>query len=141
MFLCWTDVKLTHSLRDESARITPSDVSLELLVVKVCVCDGQESLLADGSVVCVVVVRQRLFSWPRKRPRRSWRRKKLFKQALKVGESCYRRSQQLQHHGAQYEAQHSECTHTSLIHTHSSLIYTYTYTSLTRTHTHTHTHH
>uniref|UniRef100_A0A671T5G2 Suppressor of tumorigenicity 7 protein homolog n=1 Tax=Sinocyclocheilus anshuiensis TaxID=1608454 RepID=A0A671T5G2_9TELE len=31
---------------------------------------------------------------------------KLFKQALKIGESCYRRSQQLQHHGAQYEAQH-----------------------------------
>ncbi|KAG2459836.1 ST7 protein, partial [Polypterus senegalus] len=33
---------------------------------------------------------------------------KLFKQALKVGEGCYRRSQQLQHHGAQYEAQHSK---------------------------------
>ncbi|MGH0149085.1 UNVERIFIED_CONTAM: hypothetical protein FKN15_028123 [Acipenser sinensis] len=32
---------------------------------------------------------------------------KLFKQALKAGEGCYRRSQQLQHHGAQYEAQHS----------------------------------
>ncbi|EMP42068.1 Suppressor of tumorigenicity 7 protein like protein [Chelonia mydas] len=31
---------------------------------------------------------------------------KLFKQALKAGEGCYRRSQQLQHHGAQYEAQH-----------------------------------
>lgn len=33
---------------------------------------------------------------------------KLFKQALKAGEGCYRRSQQLQHHGAQYEAQHSK---------------------------------
>ncbi len=33
---------------------------------------------------------------------------RLFKQALKAGESCYRRSQQLQHHGTQYEAQHSE---------------------------------
>ncbi|KAM9246251.1 suppressor of tumorigenicity 7 protein isoform 2-T2 [Leptosomus discolor] len=32
---------------------------------------------------------------------------KLFKQALKAGEGCYRRSQQLQHHGAQYEAQHN----------------------------------
>ncbi|GLD69272.1 suppressor of tumorigenicity 7 protein isoform X8, partial [Lates japonicus] len=31
---------------------------------------------------------------------------RLFKQALKAGESCYRRSQQLQHHGTQYEAQH-----------------------------------
>nr|XP_021323619.1 suppressor of tumorigenicity 7 protein homolog [Danio rerio] len=39
---------------------------------------------------------------------------KLFKQALKVGETCYRRSQQLQHHGSQYEAQHSEYTHTHL---------------------------
>uniref|UniRef100_A0A8C7RA93 Suppression of tumorigenicity 7 n=1 Tax=Oncorhynchus mykiss TaxID=8022 RepID=A0A8C7RA93_ONCMY len=29
---------------------------------------------------------------------------KLFKQAVKAGEGCYRRSQQLQHHGAQYEA-------------------------------------
>uniref|UniRef100_A0A8C8RKK0 Suppression of tumorigenicity 7 n=1 Tax=Pelusios castaneus TaxID=367368 RepID=A0A8C8RKK0_9SAUR len=28
---------------------------------------------------------------------------KLFKQALKAGEGCYRRSQQLQHHGAQFE--------------------------------------
>ncbi|XP_028670383.2 suppressor of tumorigenicity 7 protein homolog isoform X1 [Erpetoichthys calabaricus] len=35
---------------------------------------------------------------------------KLFKQALKVGEGCYRRSQQLQHHGAQYEAQHRRDT-------------------------------
>lgn len=34
---------------------------------------------------------------------------RLFKQALKAGEGCYRRSQQLQHHGTQYEAQHSEC--------------------------------
>lgn len=33
---------------------------------------------------------------------------RLFKQALKAGEICYRRSQQLQHHGTQYEAQHSE---------------------------------
>uniref|UniRef100_A0AAQ4QW84 Suppression of tumorigenicity 7 n=1 Tax=Gasterosteus aculeatus aculeatus TaxID=481459 RepID=A0AAQ4QW84_GASAC len=33
---------------------------------------------------------------------------RLFKQALKAGDGCYRRSQQLQHHGAQYEAQHSE---------------------------------
>lgn len=33
---------------------------------------------------------------------------RLFKQALKAGESCYRRSQQLQHHSTQYEAQHSE---------------------------------
>lgn len=33
---------------------------------------------------------------------------RLFKQALKAGESCYRRSQQLQHHGTQYEAQHSK---------------------------------
>ncbi|XP_048356610.1 suppressor of tumorigenicity 7 protein isoform X5 [Sphaerodactylus townsendi] len=32
---------------------------------------------------------------------------KLFKQALKAGEGCYRRSQQLQHHGTQYEAQHN----------------------------------
>ncbi|TMS06044.1 Suppressor of tumorigenicity 7 protein-like protein, partial [Larimichthys crocea] len=32
---------------------------------------------------------------------------RLFKQALKAGESCYRRSQQLQHHGTQYEAQHN----------------------------------
>ncbi|GAB5568715.1 suppressor of tumorigenicity 7 protein [Prionailurus iriomotensis] len=31
---------------------------------------------------------------------------KLFKQALKAGDGCYRRSQQLQHHGSQYEAQH-----------------------------------
>uniref|UniRef100_A0A3B5MVW3 Suppression of tumorigenicity 7 n=1 Tax=Xiphophorus couchianus TaxID=32473 RepID=A0A3B5MVW3_9TELE len=31
---------------------------------------------------------------------------RLFKQALKAGEGCYRRSQQLQHHGTQYEAQH-----------------------------------
>ncbi|CAG08752.1 unnamed protein product, partial [Tetraodon nigroviridis] len=29
---------------------------------------------------------------------------RLFKQALKAGESCYRRSQQLQHHSTQYEA-------------------------------------
>uniref|UniRef100_A0A8C8FMK6 Suppression of tumorigenicity 7 n=1 Tax=Oncorhynchus tshawytscha TaxID=74940 RepID=A0A8C8FMK6_ONCTS len=35
---------------------------------------------------------------------------KLFKQALKTGEGCYRRSQQLQHHGAQYEAQHRRDT-------------------------------
>ncbi|XP_048463860.1 suppressor of tumorigenicity 7 protein homolog [Rhincodon typus] len=35
---------------------------------------------------------------------------RLFKQALKAGEVCYRRSQQLQHHGAQYEAQHSNST-------------------------------
>ncbi|XP_066561250.1 suppressor of tumorigenicity 7 protein homolog isoform X4 [Amia ocellicauda] len=35
---------------------------------------------------------------------------KLFKQALKVGEGCYRRSQQLQNHGAQYEAQHRRDT-------------------------------
>uniref|UniRef100_A0A4W4DWH4 Suppression of tumorigenicity 7 n=1 Tax=Electrophorus electricus TaxID=8005 RepID=A0A4W4DWH4_ELEEL len=35
---------------------------------------------------------------------------KLFKQALKVGESCYRRSQQLQHHSSQYEAQHRRDT-------------------------------
>uniref|UniRef100_A0AAR2K811 Suppression of tumorigenicity 7 n=1 Tax=Pygocentrus nattereri TaxID=42514 RepID=A0AAR2K811_PYGNA len=35
---------------------------------------------------------------------------KLFKQALKVGEGCYRRSQQLQHHGSQYEAQHRRDT-------------------------------
>lgn len=33
---------------------------------------------------------------------------RLFKQALKAGEGCYRRSQQLQHHSTQYEAQHSE---------------------------------
>lgn len=33
---------------------------------------------------------------------------RLFKQALKAGEGCYRRSQQLQHHGTQYEAQHSK---------------------------------
>ncbi|KAB0344298.1 hypothetical protein FD754_021224, partial [Muntiacus muntjak] len=33
---------------------------------------------------------------------------KLFKQALKAGDGCYRRSQQLQHHGSQYEAQHSK---------------------------------
>ncbi|XP_030624203.1 suppressor of tumorigenicity 7 protein homolog isoform X4 [Chanos chanos] len=35
---------------------------------------------------------------------------KLFKQALKAGEACYRRSQQLQHHGSQYEAQHRRDT-------------------------------
>uniref|UniRef100_A0A673ZJA9 Suppression of tumorigenicity 7 n=1 Tax=Salmo trutta TaxID=8032 RepID=A0A673ZJA9_SALTR len=35
---------------------------------------------------------------------------KLFKQAVKAGEGCYRRSQQLQHHGAQYEAQHRRDT-------------------------------
>uniref|UniRef100_A0A7N6AF85 Suppression of tumorigenicity 7 n=1 Tax=Anabas testudineus TaxID=64144 RepID=A0A7N6AF85_ANATE len=35
---------------------------------------------------------------------------RLFKQALKAGESCYRRSQQLQHHGTQYEAQHRRDT-------------------------------
>uniref|UniRef100_A0A8D0CII0 Suppression of tumorigenicity 7 n=1 Tax=Scleropages formosus TaxID=113540 RepID=A0A8D0CII0_SCLFO len=35
---------------------------------------------------------------------------KLFKQALKAGESCYRRSQQVQHHGAQHEAQHRRDT-------------------------------
>ncbi|XP_046889311.1 suppressor of tumorigenicity 7 protein homolog isoform X3 [Hypomesus transpacificus] len=35
---------------------------------------------------------------------------KLFKQALKAGEGCYRRSQQLQHHGSQYEAQHRRDT-------------------------------
>ncbi|XP_072407608.1 suppressor of tumorigenicity 7 protein isoform X8 [Chiloscyllium punctatum] len=35
---------------------------------------------------------------------------RLFKQALKAGEVCYRRSQQLQHHGAQYEAQHRRDT-------------------------------
>ncbi|XP_034286923.1 suppressor of tumorigenicity 7 protein isoform X2 [Pantherophis guttatus] len=35
---------------------------------------------------------------------------KLFKQALKAGEGCYRRSQQLQHHGTQYEAQHRRDT-------------------------------
>ncbi|XP_065128992.1 suppressor of tumorigenicity 7 protein homolog isoform X9 [Paramisgurnus dabryanus] len=35
---------------------------------------------------------------------------KLFKQALKVGEICYRRSQQLQHHGSQYETQHRRDT-------------------------------
>lgn len=33
---------------------------------------------------------------------------RLFKQALKAGEGCYRRSQQLQHHSTQYEAQHRE---------------------------------
>ncbi|XP_072564205.1 suppressor of tumorigenicity 7 protein homolog isoform X9 [Paramormyrops kingsleyae] len=33
---------------------------------------------------------------------------KLFKQALKAGEGCYRRSQQTQHHGTQHETQHSE---------------------------------
>nr|NP_001038955.1 ST7 protein [Takifugu rubripes]AAG24466.1 ST7 protein [Takifugu rubripes] len=33
---------------------------------------------------------------------------RLFKQALKAGESCYRRSQQLQHHSTQYEAQHRD---------------------------------
>uniref|UniRef100_A0A4W3I5Y8 Protein ST7 homolog n=1 Tax=Callorhinchus milii TaxID=7868 RepID=A0A4W3I5Y8_CALMI len=35
---------------------------------------------------------------------------RLFKQALKAGEVCYRRSQQLQHHGTQYEAQHRRDT-------------------------------
>ncbi|XP_043572299.1 suppressor of tumorigenicity 7 protein homolog isoform X3 [Chiloscyllium plagiosum] len=35
---------------------------------------------------------------------------KLFKQALKAGEVCYRRSQQLQHHGPQQEAQHRRDT-------------------------------
>ncbi|XP_029696996.1 suppressor of tumorigenicity 7 protein isoform X1 [Takifugu rubripes] len=35
---------------------------------------------------------------------------RLFKQALKAGESCYRRSQQLQHHSTQYEAQHRRDT-------------------------------
>uniref|UniRef100_A0AAQ4RDW5 Suppression of tumorigenicity 7 n=1 Tax=Gasterosteus aculeatus aculeatus TaxID=481459 RepID=A0AAQ4RDW5_GASAC len=35
---------------------------------------------------------------------------RLFKQALKAGDGCYRRSQQLQHHGAQYEAQHRRDT-------------------------------
>ncbi|XP_054588735.1 suppressor of tumorigenicity 7 protein homolog isoform X6 [Nothobranchius furzeri] len=35
---------------------------------------------------------------------------RLFKQALKAGEGCYRRSQQLQHHGTQYEAQHRRDT-------------------------------
>ncbi|KPP77988.1 suppressor of tumorigenicity 7 protein-like [Scleropages formosus] len=35
---------------------------------------------------------------------------KLFKQALKAGEVCYRRSQQVQHHGAQHEAQHRRDT-------------------------------
>lgn len=35
---------------------------------------------------------------------------KLFKQALKAGDGCYRRSQQLQHHGSQYEAQHSKAS-------------------------------
>ncbi|XP_036281054.1 suppressor of tumorigenicity 7 protein isoform X8 [Pipistrellus kuhlii] len=35
---------------------------------------------------------------------------KLFKQALKAGDGCYRRSQQLQHHGSQYEAQHRRDT-------------------------------
>ncbi|XP_072336257.1 suppressor of tumorigenicity 7 protein homolog isoform X4 [Scyliorhinus torazame] len=35
---------------------------------------------------------------------------KLFKQALKAGEVCYRRSQQLQHHSTQQEAQHRRDT-------------------------------
>ncbi|XP_072419996.1 suppressor of tumorigenicity 7 protein homolog isoform X1 [Chiloscyllium punctatum] len=35
---------------------------------------------------------------------------KLFKQALKAGELCYRRSQQLQHHSPQQEAQHRRDT-------------------------------
>ncbi|KAK9516229.1 hypothetical protein VZT92_024172 [Zoarces viviparus] len=35
---------------------------------------------------------------------------RLFKQALKAGDGCYRRSQQLQHHGTQYEAQHRRDT-------------------------------
>ncbi|XP_075414707.1 suppressor of tumorigenicity 7 protein isoform X1 [Tenrec ecaudatus] len=35
---------------------------------------------------------------------------KLFQQALKAGDGCYRRSQQLQHHGSQYEAQHRRDT-------------------------------
>ncbi|CAL8296939.1 unnamed protein product, partial [Boreogadus saida] len=35
---------------------------------------------------------------------------RLFKQALKAGESCYRRSHQLQHHSSQYEAQHRRDT-------------------------------
>ncbi|XP_067863790.1 suppressor of tumorigenicity 7 protein homolog isoform X1 [Heptranchias perlo] len=35
---------------------------------------------------------------------------KLFKQALKAGEVCYRRSQQLQHHSPQQEAQHRRDT-------------------------------
>ncbi|KAJ0069753.1 hypothetical protein NL108_013309, partial [Boleophthalmus pectinirostris] len=35
---------------------------------------------------------------------------RLFKQALKAGELCYRRSQTLQHHGTQYEAQHRRDT-------------------------------
>lgn len=39
---------------------------------------------------------------------------KLFKQALKIGENCYRRTQQLQHHGSQYETQHREYTHNTM---------------------------
>ncbi|CAN0098180.1 suppressor of tumorigenicity 7 protein isoform X10 [Petromyzon marinus] len=35
---------------------------------------------------------------------------RLFKLALKAGESCYRRSQQLQHHSTQHEAQHRRDT-------------------------------
>ncbi|KAJ3596766.1 hypothetical protein NHX12_003167 [Muraenolepis orangiensis] len=35
---------------------------------------------------------------------------RLFKQAMKAGETCYRRSHQLQHHSTQYEAQHRRDT-------------------------------
>lgn len=54
---------------------------------------------------------------------------KLFKQALKAGDGCYRRSQQLQHHGSQYEAQHSKlssrlrCWGSELSHDYSKQIF------------------
>ncbi|XP_026088723.1 suppressor of tumorigenicity 7 protein homolog isoform X2 [Carassius auratus] len=73
--------------RNPQARITAAHEALELED-----CATAYILLAEEEATTIVEA------------------EKLFKQALKIGESCYRRSQQLQHHGAQYEAQHRRDT-------------------------------
>uniref|UniRef100_A0A8K9WU51 Suppression of tumorigenicity 7 n=1 Tax=Oncorhynchus mykiss TaxID=8022 RepID=A0A8K9WU51_ONCMY len=73
--------------RNPQARISAAHESLELED-----CATASILLAEEEATTIVEA------------------EKLFKQALKTGEGCYRRSQQLQHHGAQYEAQHRRDT-------------------------------
>lgn len=82
---------LVHSFQSACLRIVfTSHTFLMVFPLIFCRCATAYILLAEEEATTIVEA------------------EKLFKQALKAGEGCYRRSQQLQHHGAQYEAQHSK---------------------------------
>uniref|UniRef100_A0A3B3ZED1 Suppression of tumorigenicity 7 n=1 Tax=Periophthalmus magnuspinnatus TaxID=409849 RepID=A0A3B3ZED1_9GOBI len=66
---------------------------------------------------------------------------RLFKQALKAGELCYRRSQTLQHHGTQYEAQHIRLISASLFEIFHGPVLIFSAKAVRHVNTHTNTQH